>query len=61
MGSFIQCERKHCTCTYKVTSAASICMHHKVVTDQHIFAQSCMNGVMVVCACMHIHTWHSKR
>ena len=29
-------------------------MHHKVVTDQNIFARaiskSCMNGVMVVCA-----------
>ena len=26
--------------TYKVTSAASICMHHPVVTDQHIFAHN---------------------
>ena len=60
MGFFSQCERKLlCTCTYKVTSAASICMHHNVVTDQHIF-KSCMNGVMVVCACMHIRTWRSK-
>ena len=42
--------------TYKVTSAASICMHHRAVTDQHIFApisKSCMNGVMVVCACIY--------
>ena len=57
MGFFSQCERKH-NYTYKVISAASIYMHHKVVTDQHIFphalSKSCMNGVMVVCACMHI-------
>ena len=26
--------------TYKVTSAASICMHHKVVTDQYTFARN---------------------
>ena len=27
-----------CTCTYKVTSAASICMQHRILSDQHIFA-----------------------
>ena len=32
MGFFSQYEKKH---MYKVTSAASICMHHRVVTDQH--------------------------
>ena len=64
MGFFSQCERKHNyfgTCTYKITSAAIIFIYHKVVTDQHIFARSSMNGVMVVCACMHIRTWCSKR
>ena len=60
MGFFSKCERKH-NYSYKVTSAASIYMHHKVVTDQHIFARIIsMNGVMVVCACMHIRTWRSK-
>ena len=39
-GFFSQCEKKHCTWTYKVTSAASICMHHRVVNDQHIFARN---------------------
>ena len=41
MGFFSQFENYfvHVQCTYKVTSAASMCKHHRVVTDQHIFAQ----------------------
>ena len=34
---------------------AYACTIHSVVTDQHIFAQSCMNVVTVVCQ-MHAYT-----
>ena len=38
MGFFSQCEKKHnyFVRPYKVTSAASICMNHRTVSDQHV-------------------------
>ena len=44
-----------CTCTYMVTSAASICMLHRVVPNQNIIAISNVHEWCWLCvhACMY--------
>ena len=44
------------SCTYKLKSAARIYMHHRAVTDQHIFARNIPNHARMVYSCVCMHT-----
>ena len=61
-----QCERKHNyfvlgLIRLQVQEAYACIIELRLInTFLHTIPNSCMNGVTVVCACMHIYTWCSK-
>ena len=66
MGFFSQCEKKHNYFVHGLIrlqvqqTYAGIIELCLINTFLHAIFNSCMNGVTVVHACMHIGTWRSK-
>ena len=59
MGFFCQCEKKHNYFVHgliRLQVHASTCMHHRAVTDQHIFACNIYKSYMNGCASKHAYT-----